>query len=277
MRPRTETTARLDVANRVADEVRTLTLKWFQSPALLTDRKADGSVVTPIDKKAEEIIRAAIAREFPNDAVLGEEFGESQGNSGFRWILDPIDGTASFVRGIPHFVSLIGIEHHSEMVAGLIDAPALGDRVSAARGGGALWTLRTGETRPARVSATSELSNALIEIGSMPAFHRHGYGELHQRLCLNTKRNRGWSDGYAFFLLATGRVDAAIHFGFKPWDLAGPMAIIEEAGGQLTDWQGKRGIEMTHPLASNGVLHNELMAQIALAHQSQRLGLSRHH
>jgi histidinol-phosphatase len=254
--------ARVELATRVADDVRALTLKWFQSPALQTERKADGSVVTPIDKKAEELIRAAIAREFPADAVLGEEFGESLGSSGVRWILDPIDGTASFVRGIPHFVTLIGIEHNGELVAGVIDAPALSERVSAIRGGGAHWTLRNGETRPARVSVTSQLSEALIEIGSLPGFHRHGYGNVHQRLCLATKRNRGWSDGYAFLLVATGRVDAAIHFGFKPWDLAGPMIIIEEAGGQLTDWNGLRSINVTHPLASNGSLHSSLMRQL---------------
>lgn len=255
--------ARLELATRVADDVRTLTLAWFQSPALQTERKADGSVVTPIDKKAEELIRAAIAREFSDDGVLGEEFGESPGNSGFRWILDPIDGTASFVRGIPHFVTLMGIEHNGEMVAGVIDAPALDERVTAMRGGGAQWTLRNGESRPARVSATSQLSDALIEIGSLPGFHRHGYGEVHQRLCLATKRNRGWSDGYAFLLVATGRNDAAIHFGFKPWDLAGPMIIIEEAGGQLTDWNGSRSISITHPLASNGALHSSLMRQLS--------------
>jgi histidinol phosphatase-like enzyme (inositol monophosphatase family) len=238
-------------------------LQWFQSPRLTSERKADGSVVTPIDKKAEEIIRAAIAREFPGDGVLGEEFGETAGTSGFRWILDPIDGTASFVRGIPHFVILIGIEQHNQMIAGVIDAPALGERVAASRGNGAQWTLRTGETRPARVSTTAELSNALIEIGSMGAFHRHGYAELHRNLCLITKRNRGWSDGYAFMLLATGRIDAAIHFNFKPWDLAAPMIVIEEAGGTLTDWAGCRSITITHPLATNSHLHAAFIKQLA--------------
>jgi histidinol-phosphatase len=257
-----EASARLAATRDViAPRVRDLTLRWFQSPDLKPDRKGDGSVVTPIDREAEDIIRVIIAREFPDDGILGEERGEapSRGGNRWRWVLDPIDGTGSYVRGLPHWVLLIGIEFEGEPVAGLIDVPAIGETLHAVRGGGAHWTLRTGETRPARVSEVANLNDAMIEIGPLRSFHGAGFGEIHQRLCMTSKRNRGWSDGYAFALLATGRVDAAIHFGFHRWDLSACAAIVEEAGGRMTDWTGTRDLEMRHVLASNGRLHESLL------------------
>lgn len=261
-----QTAARLTTARDViAPRVRELTLHWFQSKDLRPERKSDGSVVTPIDREAEDLVRTMIAREFPGDGVLGEERGEAPAQNGnrWRWVLDPIDGTGSYVRGLPHWVLLIGIEHDGEPLAGLIDAPALNETVSALRGGGATWTLRNGETRPGRASNVANLNEAMIEIGPMRPFHRAGYGDVHRQLCLATKRNRGWSDGYSFALLATGRVDAAIHFGFHRWDLSACVAIIEEAGGRLTGWQGERDLDERHVLASNGVLHEALRAAMS--------------
>jgi histidinol-phosphatase len=257
-----ESEARVAVAvDVIAHRVRDLTLRWFQSPELRSERKSDGSVVTPIDREAEDIIRAIIAREFPDDGILGEERGEAPARNGnrWRWVLDPIDGTGSYVRGLPHWVLLIGIEHDGEPMAGLIDVPVIDEMLYAVKGGGARCTLRNGETRPARVSGIADLNDAMIEIGPLRSFHRGGFGEIHQRLCTMTKRNRGWSDGYAFALLATGRVDAAIHFGFHRWDLSACAAIIEEAGGRMTDWAGARDLNAQHVLASNGRLHESLL------------------
>lgn len=257
-----EVAARLDAACRAADEVQRLTMEWFQSPALRPENKHDGTVVTAIDRQAEQIIRRHIASQFRDDGVLGEEFGDSPGRSGWRWIVDPIDGTSSFVRGIPTFVTLIGIEAAGDLVAGVMDAPAMGERLTTQRGRGTQWRLRSGEIRPARVSATDRLSDAMLELGPYRSYHRHGYAALYERLSLATRRNRGWSDGYAYMLVATGRVDAAIYFGFKPWDLAPAIIAIEEAGGAMTSWTGARSADMTHVVASNGALHADLRAML---------------
>jgi histidinol phosphatase-like enzyme (inositol monophosphatase family) len=260
-----EAAARLTLARDViAPRVRELTLRWFQSLDLKPERKSDGSVVTPVDREAEDIIRGMLAREFPDDGILGEERGETlRAASPWRWVLDPIDGTGSYVRGLPHWVLLIGIEHEGEPVAGLIDAPAVNESLWAVRGGGATWRHRNGEERPARASSVSELRRAMIEIAPVQWFAQHGRLEVHSRLCARTRRNRGWSDGYAFALVATGRVDAAINFGFHRWDLSACAAILDEAGGQLTDWQGRRDLEAMDVIASNAALHGALLEALS--------------
>jgi histidinol phosphatase-like enzyme (inositol monophosphatase family) len=255
--------ARLDFARHtLAPLARAHTLRWHQSPDLRSERKRDGSVVTPVDREVEDQLRAAIAREFASDGVLGEERAESPARSGnrWRWVLDPIDGTGSFVRGLPHWVLLIGIEHDSDPVAGLIDCPAIDEVVWAARGHGAHWSARGGNPRPAAVSKVTDLSQALVEIAPVRSFVRDDLVDVHARLMAGVKRNRGWSDGYAFALVATGRVDAAINFGFHRWDISACTAIIEEAGGRLTDWTGRRDPDARDVVASNGRLHESLVA-----------------
>lgn len=263
-----EAAARVEFARRtIAPRVRELTLKWYQSPDLRTERKADGSVVTPVDREAEQIIRDLVAKEFFTDGILGEEFGDTRKAPdtfrGWRWVIDPIDGTGSYVRGIGHWVLLIGIEHEGEPMAGLIDCPAMNETVHASKGKGAAWTLPNGDLRPAKVSDVIAAADAMIELGPMRSFHRGEFGDIHQHLCLNTRRNRGWSDGYAFALLATGRVDAAINFGFHRWDLSACMAVIEEAGGKMTDWKGKRDLDARHIVASNGRVHEAMIRLLA--------------
>lgn len=258
--------ARLALAREVlAPRVRELTLRWFQSRELATERKADGSVVTPVDREGEDLIRSILAREFSEDAILGEERGETPGAHGnrWRWVLDPIDGTGSFVRGLPHWVLLVGIEHDGAPVAGLIDAPVVNERVWAVRGGGAHWRLRNGETRPARVSTTASIDKAMIEIGPATHFRSSGHAAVHTRLCQAARRTRGWSDGSAFALLATGRVDAAVNFGFHRWDLCAPAAIIAEAGGRMSDWSGGGdSLEAREIVVSNAALHDEIVRLI---------------
>jgi histidinol phosphatase-like enzyme (inositol monophosphatase family) len=263
----TEAQARLTFARTtLAPLARTNTLRWFQSADLHNERKSDGSVVTPVDREVEDQLRAAIAREFPTDGVLGEERGETPARNGarWRWVLDPIDGTGSFVRGLPHWVLLIGIEYESDAVAGLIDCPAIDETVWAARGHGAHWSARGGEPLLARVSSVAEPAAALIEIAPVRSFIRDNMLHVHTRLTAGTKRNRGWSDGYAFALVATGRVDAAINFGFHRWDISACTAILEEAGGRLTDWSGSRDLEAPDVLASNGRLHEHLIELIGV-------------
>jgi histidinol phosphatase-like enzyme (inositol monophosphatase family) len=257
--------ARLELALQLADEAGSRLLRTFQDPALRTEHKPDGTIVTAADRETEEIIRAGVARVFPGDGLLGEEGTEERGTSGWRWIVDPLDGTRSYVRGIPHFVTLIAVERGGEPLIGVAHAPALGEMLSAARGGGSWWTTRTGEQRAARVSRTADLAQAYVELGALASFRRAGCAEVHARLLPALKRTRGWSDGYAFMLVATGRVDAAINAGFSPWDLAPFLPILEEAGGRFTDWSGARTIERPNVVASNGLLHEALLRALGPA------------
>lgn len=258
---RSDAEARLNLARDVlAPRMRELTLRWYQSRDLATERKADGSIVTPVDREGEDLIRSILAREFPDDGILGEERGATAGRAGnrWRWVLDPIDGTGSFVRGLPHWVLLVGIEFDGEPVAGVIDAPVIDEKFWAVQRGGAHWRLRNGETRPARASTIDSIEKAMIEIGPARYFANGGHAAVHARVSSAARRTRGWSDGYAFSLVASGRVDAAVNFGFHRWDLCAPAAIIAEAGGRITNWDGRGDLDEPTMIASNGVLHEQL-------------------
>src|SRR5262249_25088873 len=139
-----------------------ITLRYFQTTHFKVDTKRDGSPVTTADREAEEHLRGAIAAAFPADSILGEEFGLKEGSSGFKWLLDPIDGTASFVCGVPLYGVLIGIEHDGRVAAGVIHMPALDETVYAARGSGAWHVVRKGDPAPARVSRVAALSQAVV-------------------------------------------------------------------------------------------------------------------
>ncbi len=210
----------------------------YQSDRLQIQRKPDGSFVTNIDLEAERLLREAIAAEFATDGILGEEEPERVGESGWRWVLDPIDGTESFLRGIPHFCTLIGIELQGAATVGVATFPALGEMLSARLGAGAIWRTASGIERPATVSGVTEMSDAVLEIGAWRAFERRGLKAQRQSLVSSCRRARGWSDGYAYALVATGRVDAAIQVGLKRWDVSAFVPIIQEAGGRVTDWTG---------------------------------------
>lgn len=240
-------TARLGVAIAAAGEVAEMARAVYQSPDLEIDRKPDGSVVTAIDRGGEERIRALVAEHFPADDILGEEFGGGGGEGPWRWVIDPIDGTRSFTLGIPSFCTLIGIEHadHPGMsLAGCASFPATGERLDAVHGGGATWTTLSGRTRPARVSAESNLGKATVELGAPSSFRRRGPAVEQRRreLVDAIHRTRGWDDGYAFALVATGRVDAAVQCGLSRWDISPFDVILREAGGRLTDWAGEPGL-----------------------------------
>lgn len=255
--------ARLEVAVRAAREAGLMTLSYYQSPGLKSDAKGDGSPVTVADKKGEELIRAIIERDFGADAILGEEFPEKQGSTGYRWIIDPIDGTRSFTRGIPHYAVLIGVEHEGRAVVGAVEVPALGERLSAGRGLGGWWTARDGSVRPARVSHIDELKLATVEMNSGPTMIKHGLWPVFEAVSRSVARTRGWSDAYAFVLAATGRVDVALGLGFSPWDIAPFQAIMEEAGGAFTSWGGESSIRASRIVASNGRFHTDLLRVLA--------------
>ncbi len=214
------------------------TLTRFRTDDLIVQRKADRSPVTEADRQAELLLREAIGRRFPDDAFLGEEFGEVTGTSGYRWIVDPIDGTKSFIAGVPLFGTMIGLEFEGQALIGAIYVAALDEGVFAARGRGC-WHFH-GDRDPIRtsVSKTRELADAIFVTSEVKTFDlrqsRAAYEQL-ERACFVT---RTWGDCYGYLLVATGRADLMIDPVMNVWDAAAVQPILEEAGGTFTDWEG---------------------------------------
>lgn len=222
-----------------------ITLQYFRKQPE-TSRKSDGSYVTIADREAEQYLRRQILERFPDDGILGEEEGESQGKSGRRWILDPIDGTFAFVHGVPFYGVLIALEIEGELSVGVVNMPALGEIVSAAKGLGCFFN-----DEPARVSTTAELKDALLLSTS--------FGPATEPLRARAKTSRTWGDCYGYVLVATGRADVMLDPVMNLWDCAPLLPIMEEAGGTFTDWRGVPTASGGNSIATNGVLFDEVM------------------
>lgn len=233
-----------------------ITLQYFRKKPE-TSTKSDGSYVTIADRQAEAYLRKQIAKRFPDDGFLGEEEGESVGRSGRRWIVDPIDGTFAFVHGVPFYGVLIALEMEREMSVGVVNIPALGEIVSAAKGVGCFFN---GE--PARVSATGELKDALLLSTDFAACAQYGFGPAAERLQARAKTSRTWGDCYGYVLVATGRADVMLDPVMNLWDCAPLLPIMEEAGGTFTDWHGERTAAGGNSIATNGLLFHEVMSTI---------------
>ncbi len=225
-----------------------ITLRYFKKKPE-TSTKSDGSYVTIADREAESYLRRRIAERFPDDGILGEEEGELEGRSGRRWILDPIDGTFAFVHGVPLYGVLIAVEMDEQMSVGVVNMPALGEIVSAAKGLGCSLN-----GVPARVSATAELKDALLLSTSFVG----QTAELQAR----AKVSRTWGDCYGYVLVATGRADIMLDPVMNLWDCAPLLPIMEEAGGTFTDWRGVRTAYGGNSIATNGALFEEVMSLI---------------
>ena len=259
----TELKELLEFAVELARGAGDITLQYFRRQ-LETSTKADGSYVTIADREAEEFLRKQIAERFPDDGVLGEEQGESTGRSGRRWILDPIDGTFAFVHGVPFYGVLIALEIDQQMVAGVVNIPALGEIVSAAKGVGCFLN---GE--PARVSTTRELKDALLLSTSFVACARHGFGRTAELLQARARTSRTWGDCYGYVLVATGRADVMLDPVMNLWDCAPLLPIMEEAGGTFTDWRGVKTADGGNAIATNGLLFDEVMNCLKEAQEAQ--------
>ncbi len=243
----------LEFALDATREAGRLTLTYFQNDPQV-ELKADRSPVTAADRGAEELLRERIEREFPAHGFLGEEFGERQGSEPARWIIDPIDGTFSFISGVPLYTNLVGLEWRGEMVLGVINAPALGEVVYGARGVGAFW-----DGRPTRVSEVGSLSEARLSTTSTELLASHGRLDAYSRLRGGCRTDRGWADAYAFMLLATGRVDVVVEPIMSVWDTAAPCAVVTAAGGTFGDWSGNPTHLAPEALATNGRLLPEVL------------------
>lgn len=257
--PNDPISVRLAAAISFAEEAGRLTLRYFQDQGLAVERKSDDSPVTRADREAELLLRDRIQKSFAEDAILGEEFGEQSGTSGFTWILDPVDGTKSFIAGVPLYCQLIGILCDNDSVAGVIHLPALDEMLSAARGRGAWW--RKGNTAPqrARVSSRTRLSDGIFLTSQVDSFAARGAIEAFERLQQLAYITRTWGDGYGYLLVATGRADLMVDPIMNLWDAAPLQPILEEAGGTFTDWQGRATIHRGEAVATNGHILAEVL------------------
>lgn len=237
---------RLELARRAAHEAAAGTLELFHAGGLTVDLKADATPVTEADRGCERLLRERILAAFPDDSVVGEEYGEHAGTSGVRWILDPIDGTKSFIRGVPLYGCLVAAEWDMgdrwEPLIGVVELPALDERVWASAGSGAWWQRRDGEAQRARVSACNRLSDACVCTTSLGYFADAGLEAAYMELSRRASLVRGWSDCYASVLCATGRIDAVIEPEIKVWDVAPMLPIMREAGGTYCGLSGNEDI-----------------------------------
>jgi histidinol-phosphatase len=250
----------LDFAVEIAHQAGRSTLAWYQT-GVEVETKTDQSPVTIADRRAEEMLRARIERRFPGHAILGEEYGETgPASASCRWILDPIDGTQSFVHGVPLFATLIGVEVDGAAQVGVAYFPALDEMVCAARGQGARWN-----GRPCRVSTAAALGDATFCYTSVEGFRRTGREPALERLVGATRTQRGWGDAYAHALVATGRADLAVEPIMNVWDNAPLLPILTEAGGRFTDWTGVARIDGGDAVSTNGLLHDGVLALLGAA------------
>ena len=233
-----------DVARLAGD----IALGHFR-PGIAVELKSDGSPVTIADRAAEKVAREWIERRFPGDGVLGEEEGETRGSASRRWIVDPIDGTKSFVRGVPLWGTLVAVAEGSTVLAGAAYFPAVGELVAAAPGHGCWWNGST-----CHVSGVASLSGATVlttdERFPKSATRREGWRDLAARASIS----RTWGDCFGYLLVATGRAEAMVDGVANPWDLAAILPIVREAGGVFTDWSGAATAFGGSAIATNGAL-----------------------
>ena len=254
---------RLDLAVEAAREAGRITLEYFRRDDLDVELKLDDTPVTVADRRAEEHLRQRIGERFPDDAVLGEELPEQSGTSGFRWILDPIDGTKSFIHGVPLYSTLLGVECEGQSVLGVIHIPALGECVYAARGLGAWYACTDRPPRQARVSQRQPLAKSLFVTSEVINFDRTGRRAAYDRLQEAARLTRTWGDGYGYLMVATGRADVMVDPIMALWDAAALPPILEEAGGTFTDWQGNPVYQAGEGIATNGLVLTETLACIS--------------
>ena len=242
--------SRYELAVATARKAGQLALRYFDRP-LTVEWKQDRSPVTVADRETEAYLRTTLSQAFPNDGFFGEEQGDMPGTSGYRWIIDPIDGTRNFVRGIPLWATLLGLEYQGEQIAGVAEVPVLGQTYRALRGDGAY----RGERR-IHVSDIGQLNEAHMFYSSVSWFVKAGCQNAFLDLAARTQRQRGFGDFYGFVLVAQGAGELMIEHGVHAWDIAALKPILEEAGGRMTDWDGEGDINRPDVIASNGRLHD---------------------
>lgn len=247
----------LDFAVETAHLAGRLTLGYFQT-GLRPEFKRDASPVTVADRTAEELIRQRIERQYPAHAIVGEEYGaQGSADATHRWFVDPIDGTKSFVCGVPLYAVLLGLEIEGTVQVGAAYFPALDEMLCAATGEGCYWN-----GRRAQVSTVSSLKHAVVAFTDPANFGRYGRGAVWERIQAATYYRAGWSDSFGYLLVATGRVELMLDPIMGPWDCGPFPPILQEAGGYFGDWQGDVTIYSGEALATTQALLPEVLAVI---------------
>jgi len=227
------------------------TLSYFNT-AVRVETKPDQTPVTRADREAEEIIRKRILRSFPDHSLMGEEHGQIKGSAPYRWLIDPIDGTKTFIRGVPLYGVLVAVEVKRKVSVGVAYLPALNEMVTAADGLGCQWN-----DKPARVSKVTKLEDAtLLTSDTTSAIQR---SDAYNRLASRTRLQRTWGDCYGYVLVATGRAEIMLDPRINPWDCAPFLPILKEAGGHLANWRGQSTVWGKAAFATNAALYREVV------------------
>ena len=247
-----------DLALGLADAADEITLARFGAVDLQVESKPDLTPVSDADRSVEQAIRAGLAHARPDDAISGEEFG-SVGTGTRRWVIDPIDGTKNFVRGVPVWATLIALLDGDDAVVGVVSAPALGRRWWAHRGAGAWTAALGGPPRQLTVSQVGALADASLSYASLGGWESLGRLDEFLALTRSVWRTRGFGDFWSYMLLAEGAVDLAAEPELSLWDMAALAPIVTEAGGRFTGLNGLDGVHHGNAAASNGLLHQALL------------------
>ena len=252
----------LSLALALAGDADLISFDRFKALDLVVTTKPDRTPVTDADRAVERSIRATIESARPTDSILGEEYGEA-GSGSRQWIIDPIDGTANFLRGVPIWATLISLAIDGVPVVGVVSAPALGKRWWAATGHGAFGMAHGHEPQPLRVSGVSTLADASLSYNNIQGWD--AVGRLDQLVALQRQvwRARSIGDAWAYMLLAEGHLDVVGEWDLKPYDMAALVPIIEEAGGRFSSLDGHPGPWHGSGLATNGALHDAVLAVVA--------------
>ena len=243
----------LQLALELADAADAITLQHFQSATLAVRTKTDLTPVSEADEAVERMIRDRLSTSRPQDGILGEEYGTS-GAAARRWIIDPIDGTKNYVRGIPVYATLIGLVEGDRVVAGVVSAPAMSRRWWASRGDGAFANGRRME-----VSRIGELAEAHLGYDSVAEFDKFDQTDKFLKLTRLCTRSRGFGDFWIHMLVAEGAIEIALEPAVAAWDMAAVQVIVEEAGGRFSDLAGNARFDGGSALSTNGPLHEQVL------------------
>lgn len=253
----------LRLAHVLGDQADSITMQRFKALDLKVETKPDMTPVSDADKDVEELLRTTLGRARPRDSVVGEEFGTTTGTGGGtsrrRWVIDPIDGTKNFVRGVPVWATLIALMEDDEVMVGLVSAPAIGRRWWASRGAGAYTGRSLSSASRCHVSQVPSVENASLSYSSIVSWEEHGYLDAFLDLSRRCWRTRAYGDFWSYMMVAEGSVDMAAEPEVSLWDLAAVAVIVEEAGGRFTNLEGRPGPAGGSAAASNGRLHDELL------------------
>jgi histidinol-phosphatase len=256
----------LALAHVLADTADAMSMARFRALDLRVESKPDLTPVSDADTAVEKALRATLARTRPRDAVLGEEFGATEAAAGpgtRQWVLDPIDGTKNFIRGVPIWGTLIALVEGDQPVAGLVSAPALGRRWWAATGHGAFAGRHPSAATPIRVSGVKRLADASFCYSSLDGWEQTGRLAAMLDIMRTSWRSRAYGDFYGYMLVAEGAVDIMVEPELSLWDLAALVPIVTEAGGEFTDLSGRAGPGGGSAVATNGILHADVLERLA--------------